>query len=183
MSNNEDNIKKDNLNQDNLEQDTVETDNLEQDNNDLENSSASVKDATPDDHSDNYLPLLALRDVVVYPHMQIALFVGRAPSVKAVELAQAEYGDKVLVVAQKDSLTEDIDHDNLYQYGTVCRIVSTMPHDSDEDCIKVLIEGQYRARVDMIEDHNDILMAGFERADLDVQMRWTTVSKKTRFKR
>ncbi|WP_350608857.1 LON peptidase substrate-binding domain-containing protein, partial [Pseudoalteromonas sp. AC40-MNA-CIBAN-0181] len=88
-----------------------------------------------------YLPLLALRDVVVYPHMQIALFVGRAPSVKAVVLAQAEYGNKVLVVAQKDSLTEDIDQDNLYQYGTVCRIVSTMPHDSDENCIKVLIEG------------------------------------------
>jgi len=72
-----------------------------------------------DDQDESYLPLLALRDVVVYPHMQIALFVGRAPSVKAVELAQAEYGNKVLVVAQKDSLTEDIDQDNLYQYGTV----------------------------------------------------------------
>jgi ATP-dependent Lon protease len=138
-----------------------------------------VSSATPDDEQqdqsadsrpDNYLPLLALRDVVVYPHMQIALFVGRAPSVKAVELAQAEYGDRVLVVAQKDSLTEDIDQDNLYQYGTVCRIVSTMPHDSDENCIKVLIEGQYRARVESIESHDEVLMATFERADIDVQM-------------
>ncbi|WP_414707577.1 endopeptidase La [Psychrobacter sp. UBA6291] len=122
--------------------------------------------------------------------MQIALFVGRAPSVKAVELAQAEYGNKVLVVAQKDSLTEDIDQDNLYQYGTVCRIVSTMPHDSDENCIKVLIEGQYRARVDNIfekvnhlvmvgqyrarvdniENHDELLMASFTRADLDISM-------------
>lgn len=122
------------------------------------------------DDEESYLPLLALRDVVVYPHMQIALFVGRAPSVKAVELAQAEYGNKVLVVAQKDSLTEDIDQDNLYQYGTVCRIVSTMPHDSDENCIKVLIEGQYRARVDNIENHDELLMASFTRADLDISM-------------
>jgi len=122
------------------------------------------------DKPETYLPLLALRDVVVYPHMQIALFVGRAPSVKAVELAQAEYGDKVLVVAQKDSLTEEIDQDNLYQYGTVCRIVSTMPHDSDENCIKVLIEGQYRAHVDSLEAHDEVLMANFTRADITTDM-------------
>ncbi|MBR7559279.1 LON peptidase substrate-binding domain-containing protein, partial [Mycobacterium tuberculosis] len=64
------------------------------------------------------LPLLALRDVVVYPQMQIALFVGRTPSVKAVELAQNEFDNKVLVVAQKDSLSEDIDASNLFEYGT-----------------------------------------------------------------
>ncbi|MGP4847814.1 LON peptidase substrate-binding domain-containing protein, partial [Marinobacter sp. 1Y8] len=143
-------------------------------NNETESSSTDALNASSnvvkDNEDESYLPLLALRDVVVYPHMQIALFVGRAPSVKAVELAQAEYGNKVLVVAQKDSLTEDIDQDNLYQYGTVCRIVSTMPHDSDENCIKVLIEGQYRARVDNIEGHDDLLMARFERADLDVSM-------------
>lgn len=143
-------------------------------NNETESSSTDASNASSnaakDNEDESYLPLLALRDVVVYPHMQIALFVGRAPSVKAVELAQAEYGNKVLVVAQKDSLTEDIDQDNLYQYGTVCRIVSTMPHDSDENCIKVLIEGQYRARVDNIEGHDDLLMARFERADLDVSM-------------
>ena len=129
-----------------------------------------IDERATDGNPATHLPLLALRDVVVYPHMQIALFVGRAPSVKAVELAQANYGDKVLVVAQKDSLTEDIDQDNLYQYGTVCRIVSTMPHDSDENCIKVLIEGQYRARVDTLESHDDVLMANFERADLDMSL-------------
>ncbi|HCN15450.1 MAG TPA: endopeptidase La, partial [Moraxellaceae bacterium] len=93
------------------------------------------------------LPLLALRDVVVYPQMQIALFVGRAPSVKAVELAQNEFDNKVLVVAQKDSLSEDIDASNLFEYGTVCRVVNTMPHENDENCIKVLIEGLYRAKL------------------------------------
>lgn len=144
--------------------------NIDKDNIDIDVSNATDDTNTETVTEPTYLPLLALRDVVVYPHMQIALFVGRAPSVKAVELAQAEYGDKVLVVAQKDSLTEDIDQDNLYQYGTVCRIVSTMPHDSDESCIKVLIEGQYRARVDGLEDHDDVLMASFERADLVVDL-------------
>lgn len=118
-----------------------------------------------------HLPMLALRDVVVYPHMQIALFVGRAQSVKAIELAQAEYDEQILVVAQKDSLTEEIEQDNLYQYGTVCRIISTMPHDSgDDDCIKVLIEGQFRAHVDAIYDHEHVLLADFERQDLSVDM-------------
>ena len=161
----EHNIDKDNIDIDvssALDTDTTSDANTDTDanisadaNNETESSSTDAlnasSDAVKDNEDESYLPLLALRDVVVYPHMQIALFVGRAPSVKAVELAQAEYGNKVLVVAQKDSLTEDIDQDNLYQYGTVCRIVSTMPHDSDENCIKVLIEGQYRARVDNIE--------------------------------
>ena len=79
------------------------------------------------------LPLLALRDVVVYPHMQIALFVGRELSVNAISWAQNQTNDRILVVAQKDSLSEDISEDNLYKYGTVCRIISTMPHDSDDN--------------------------------------------------
>ncbi|MGP4884126.1 LON peptidase substrate-binding domain-containing protein, partial [Klebsiella pneumoniae] len=57
------------------------------------------------------LPLLALRDVVVYPHMQIALFVGREKSINAVDVARNS-DNLVFVVAQKDSLTEEIDHDN-----------------------------------------------------------------------
>ncbi|MBE8425074.1 LON peptidase substrate-binding domain-containing protein, partial [Leptospira borgpetersenii serovar Balcanica] len=106
--------------------------------------------ALSSDNGSHSLPLLALRDVVVYPHMQIALFVGREPSVKAIQEAQENFDELVLVVAQKDSLSEDIQLDNLYEYGTVCRIVSTMPHDSDENCIKVLIEGQYRAKLDKV---------------------------------
>lgn len=111
------------------------------------------------DQSQTFLPLLALRDVVVYPHMQIALFVGREQSVKAVELAQNEYDNRIFVITQKDSLTEEIDETNLYQYGTVCRIVNTMPHENDDNCIKVLIEGLYRARLDEVQDHQVLLMS------------------------
>jgi ATP-dependent Lon protease len=104
------------------------------------------------------LPLLALRDVVVYPHMQIALFVGRPKSIQAVEVAR-ESDNLVFVVAQKDSLAEDIDNDNLYQYGTVCRIVQVVNHENDDNCIKVLIEGLYRAKLDKIIDETDYMRA------------------------
>lgn len=106
------------------------------------------------DDFDNFttLPLLAVRDVVVYPHMQIALFVGREQSIAAIKNAQDNFNEKILVVSQKDSLSEDIEISNLYDYGTVCRIISTMPHDNDDNCLKVLIEGLYRAKIDTIDD-------------------------------
>lgn len=112
------------------------------------------------------LPLLAVRDVVVYPHMQIALFVGRKPSVNATMLAQDLYDAELLVVSQKDSLKEEIDTDDLYQFGTKCRILSIMPHDADKDCIKVLIEGVKRVQIVQVEqsEESDCLMARFENA-------------------
>ena len=104
------------------------------------------------------LPLLALRDVVVYPHMQIALFVGREKSIQAVDVARNS-DNLVFVVAQQDSLTEEIDHDNLYQYGTVAKIVQVVNHENDENCIKVLIEGIHRSKLVKIIDNGDYLSA------------------------
>ena len=104
------------------------------------------------------LPLLALRDVVVYPHMQIALFVGREKSINAVEIARNS-DNLVFVVAQKDSLTEDIDHSNLYQYGTVARIVQVVNHENDDNCIKVLIEGLHRSKLETIIEGDEYLQA------------------------
>lgn len=129
-----------------------------------------MTDNTDIEHTQTFLPLLALRDVVVYPHMQIALFVGREPSVKAVELAQAEYNNRIFVITQRDSLAEEIDETNLYQYGTVCRIVNTMPHENDDKCIKVLIEGLYRAKLNSVQDQQTILMAEFGRDDVAVSL-------------
>lgn len=108
----------------------------------------------------NALPLVALRDVVVYPHMQIALFVGRPASIQAIETAKTNYDNLIFVVAQKDSLSENIDNDNLYQYGTVCRVINTMPHENDKSTIKVLIEGLYRAKLQKIQTTpNQMLLA------------------------
>ena len=118
------------------------------------------------------LPLLAVRDVVVYPHMQIALFVGREQSVKAIELAQDAYDGELIVVSQKDSLAEEINVDDLYQFGTRCRIVSTMPHDSDDKCLKVLIEGLERVKVGEINEQDDqgSLQVSFDAADIKLEL-------------
>ena len=99
------------------------------------------------------LPLLAVRDVVVYPHTQIALFVGRPQSVNAVKVAENWYDGEIVLVSQKDSLSEEISPDNLHTHGTLCKVISTMPHDSDDECLKVLLEGRSRVAVNgVIED-------------------------------
>lgn len=118
------------------------------------------------------LPLLAVRDVVVYPHMQITLFVGREQSIKAIELAQQHHDGKLVVVSQKDSLAEEIDIDDLYQYGTCCHIVSTMPHDADDKCLKVLIEGLERVKVDEVshDDANQSLQVTFDSAETELNL-------------
>ncbi|WP_294033104.1 endopeptidase La [uncultured Moraxella sp.] len=120
------------------------------------------------------LPLLAVRDVVVYPHMQIALFVGREQSIKAIELAQDVYDGELIVVSQKDSLSEEISTDNLYQFGTRCRIVSTMPHDTDDKCLKVLIEGLSRVHINAIttvdDDPAESLLSSFVPADVEISL-------------
>ncbi|TXJ10626.1 MAG: endopeptidase La [Acinetobacter sp.] len=121
------------------------------------------------EHIPSTLPLLALRDVVVYPHMQIALFVGREKSIQAVEVARNQ-DNLVFVVAQKDSLTEDIDHHNLYQYGTVARIVQVVNHENDDNCIKVLIEGLYRSKLQHIIEHPDYLSAEHQLSPMNVQL-------------
>ena len=64
------------------------------------------------------LPLLPLRDVVVYPHLVIPLFVGRAKSVKALELA-SEHGKQILLVAQKSPNKDEPDASDLYEVGTI----------------------------------------------------------------
>lgn len=107
------------------------------------------------------LPLLALRDVVVYPHMQIALFVGREKSVNAVNAAR-QNDDLVFVVSQKDSLNEDINPENLYQYGTVARIIQVVNHEKEDGCIKVLIEGLHRAKLVQCEDNGEYFTSEYD---------------------
>ncbi|MBF7685001.1 endopeptidase La [Acinetobacter sp. B10A] len=131
------------------------------------------EEATP---IQNVLPLLALRDVVVYPHMQIALFVGREKSIQAVDVARSN-DNLVFVVAQKDSLTEDIDQNNLYQYGTVAKIVQVVNHENDENCIKVLIEGLHRSELKTIIEHDNYLSAEHSISPIDVNIDQETQTK------
>ena len=140
-------------------------------------SEIMMNEETLDTQVPSVLPLLALRDVVVYPHMQIALFVGREKSINAVDVARNS-DNLVFVVAQQDSLTEEIDHDNLYQYGTVAKIVQVVNHENDENCIKVLIEGLHRSKLVKIIENDTYLSA--EHAISPITVNIETDSQETR---
>ncbi len=95
------------------------------------------------------LPLLPLRDVVVYPHMVLPLFVGRQKSIDALETAMN--GDKqVLLVAQRNAAEDNPGADDIYQVGTVSNILQLLK--LPDGTIKVLVEGLYRAAVAAVDD-------------------------------
>ncbi len=90
------------------------------------------------------LPLLPLRDVVVYPHLVIPLFVGRAKSVKALELASG-HDKQILLVAQKSPNNDEPIADDLYEVGTVATVLQMLK--LPDGTVKVLVEGVRRAKV------------------------------------
>ena len=103
------------------------------------------------------LPLLPLRDVVVYPHMVLPLFVGREKSIEALEYAMAN-DKQVLLVAQRNAADDDPGADDIYQMGTVSNILQLLK--LPDGTIKVLVEGGYRAVVDNVEDEGTFAIAG-----------------------
>ncbi len=103
------------------------------------------------------LPLLPLRDVVVYPHMVLPLFVGRERSIDALEDAMAN-DKQVLLVAQRDAADDNPDADAIYQVGTVSNILQLLK--LPDGTIKVLVEGSYRAAVDSVDDEGSFSRAG-----------------------
>ncbi|WP_094752161.1 endopeptidase La [Psychromonas sp. CD1] len=105
------------------------------------------------------LPVLPLRDVVVYPHMVIPLFVGRDKSIKCLEAAM-ELGKKVLLVAQKEASLDDPKTDELYQVGTVANILQLLK--LPDGTVKVLVEGVQRARIVADIDNKDYFFAKIE---------------------
>lgn len=90
------------------------------------------------------LPLLPLRDVVVYPHMVIPLFVGRPKSIKALEAAMQD-GKQVLLVAQKDPASDDPDLQAVHAHGTVANILQMLK--LPDGTVKVLAEGKSRGHI------------------------------------
>lgn len=90
------------------------------------------------------IPVLPLRDVVVYPHMVIPLFVGREKSIQCLETAM-DTNKQVLLVAQKDAETDEPGIDDLFSTGTVATILQLLK--LPDGTVKVLVEGQQRAKV------------------------------------
>ncbi|AVO42104.1 endopeptidase La [Simplicispira suum] len=95
------------------------------------------------------LPLLPLRDVVVFPHMVIPLFVGRAKSIKALELAM-ESDRRIMLVAQKAAAKDEPSVTDMFDVGCVSTILQMLK--LPDGTVKVLVEGQQRAKVGEIED-------------------------------
>ncbi|WP_026187857.1 endopeptidase La [Methyloversatilis universalis] len=102
------------------------------------------------------LPLLPLRDVVVFPHMVIPLFVGRPKSIKALESAM-EAGKSILLVAQKSAAKDEPSAEDLYRIGCVANILQMLK--LPDGTVKVLVEGTQRARVEDIADIKTLFMA------------------------
>ena len=102
------------------------------------------------------LPVLPLRDVVVYPHMVIPLFVGRDKSMRALERAM-EGERQILLVAQKSPDIDDPEIADLHQIGTLAGVLQLLK--LPDGTVKVLVEGQSRVSVEDFQDEGGMLMA------------------------
>ena len=102
------------------------------------------------------LPLLPLRDVVVFPHMVIPLFVGRPKSIKALETAM-EGGKNILLLAQKSAAKDEPEPEDLYRIGCLANILQMLK--LPDGTVKVLVEGTQRARVEAIEAQPSMFVA------------------------
>ena len=111
---------------------------------------------TPDT---GFLPLLPLRDVVVYPHLVIPLFVGREKSVKALEIA-SEGNKQIFLVAQKSANKDEPEASDLYDVGTIATVLQMLK--LPDGTVKVLVEGVSRAKLVAFQDTEDCFSARAE---------------------
>ena len=105
------------------------------------------------------MPVLPLRDVVVYPHMVIPLFVGREKSIQALEAAM-EGEKRILLVAQRSAAVDDPGADDIYSVGTISSILQLLK--LPDGTIKVLVEGTDRARVSNLQEKDSYFAAEVE---------------------
>ena len=129
------------------------------------------------DQATNAIPVLPLRDVVVYPHMVIPLFVGREKSINALDTAMQE-DKKILLVAQKNAEVDDPSVEDIYEIGTLSTILQLLK--LPDGTVKVLVEGAERVRITGYENtdafftaHLDVLVPEEETdsKELEIQTR------------
>ena len=138
----------------------------ESDNRDRDASGDSAQDGSPSERSHdgqpgNRLPILPLRDVVVYPHMVIPLFVGREKSIDALDSAMS-VDKRIMLAAQTSAAVDEPGADDIHRVGTIATILQLLK--LPDGTIKVLVEGQRRAVVDAVGTSD----AGFFVADWSV---------------
>ena len=111
---------------------------------------------------ENNIPVLPLRDIVVFPHMVVPLFVGRDKSVKAFEKVMA--GDKrIMLITQKSASVDDPKKDDLFDFGTIANVLQLLK--LPDGTVKVLVEGLQRASINMFTDNEDYLVSNIDLID------------------
>ena len=110
------------------------------------------------------IPLLPLRDVVLYPHMVIPLFVGRSRSIKALDIA-SDLEKQIFLVAQKSPNEDEPNFSDLYEVGTLANILQKLK--LPDGTVKVLVEGDYRARIDHLSSEEGFFTAQVSALDVD----------------
>ncbi|MEQ8745226.1 endopeptidase La [Pyruvatibacter sp.] len=125
-------------------------------------TSSNVKDVTPRPEG---LPVLPLRDIVVFPHMVVPLFVGRPKSVRALEDVMAD-DKQILLLTQKDASNDDPSTDDMYEIGAVATVLQLLK--LPDGTVKVLVEGVRRARVTEFVPNDDFFQARMAVLDDDV---------------
>lgn len=111
------------------------------------------------------LPLLPLRDIVVFPQMVIPLFVGRVNSIKALEAAMASDGRQILLVAQKSASQDDPAPQDLFQIGCIANILQMLK--LPDGTVKVLVEGTKRAHIEAVAKEDDLYIATVKALNLN----------------
>ncbi|MCW1403522.1 endopeptidase La [Novosphingobium sp. MW5] len=108
------------------------------------------------------LPLLPLRDIVVFPGMVVPLFVGREKSVAALEAAMSGNKD-IFLVAQLDPGCDDPTDEDLYDLGVIATVLQLLK--LPDGTVRVLVEGQQRARLERVGEEGDMMVAQIEKID------------------
>lgn len=122
----------------------------------MSNENEVIQSTVEDDYTN--IPVLPLRDVVIYPNMVIPLFVGREKSIKALESSMID-AKRIFLVAQRQSSNDDPGPADLYEYGTISSVLQLLK--LPDGTVKVLVEGEQRARIKSYS-----LERGFITADL-----------------
>lgn len=129
---------------------------------------------TQEGNLDSLIPVLPLRDVVVYPHMVIPLFVGRGKSIKALEAAMID-NKQIFLVAQRKSANDDPGAQDIYTIGTLSSVLQLLK--LPDGTVKVLVEGERRAKVVKYEQDKGFLEAMLEPIqDTDVALKESEVT-------
>ena len=110
------------------------------------------------------LPLLPLRDVVIYPNMVVPLFVGRELSIKSLDDSMKNHQKNIVLVTQKSAQVDDPEVSDLYKIGTVANILQLLK--LPDGTMKVLVEGTSRVEINKVEN-NDKLTCTYTNIDSD----------------